>query len=94
MYPKMPILTAGFIAPFLWTGLVFSAAGIVSPILNQRIDWLWFTISQCVFGLVAGYVVNLDAKVRTPQFRALPFAVRAGLHTDLREAAEKKDNPQ
>jgi hypothetical protein len=94
MYPKMPILTAGFIAPFLWTGLVYSAAGIVSPILNQRIDWLWFTISQCVFGLVAGYVVNLDAKVRTPQFRALPFAVRAGLHTDLREAPEKKDNPQ
>jgi len=92
MFPKWPILTCGFIAPFLWTGLVYSILGIVSPILNQRIDWLWFAISQCAFGLVAGFVVNLDAKVRTPQFRALPFAVRAGLHTDLSERPEKKDN--
>lgn len=94
MFPKWPILTCGFIAPFLWTGLVYSILGIVSPILNQRIDWLWFTISQCAFGLVAGFVVNLDAKVRTPQFRALPFAVRAGLHTDLSERPQKKDNPE
>jgi hypothetical protein len=94
MFPKWPILTCGFIAPFLWTGLVYSILGIVSPILNQRIDWLWFTISQCAFGLVAGYVVNLDAKVRTPQFRALPFAVRAGLHTDLAERPETKGSPE
>ena len=94
MFPKWPILTCGFIAPLLWTGLVYSILGIVSPILNQRIDWLWFTISQCAFGLVAGFVVNLDAKVRTPQFQALPFAVRAGLHTDLGERPEKKDNPE
>jgi len=37
-------------------------------------------MSQVAFGLVCGYVVNLQAKVRTPQFQALPFAVRAGLH--------------
>ncbi len=94
MFPKYPILTCGFIAPFLWTGLVYSILGIVSPILDQRIDWMWFTISQCAFGLVAGFVVNLDVKVRTPQFRALPFAVRAGLHTDLGQPSEKKDNPE
>ncbi len=81
MYPKKPILTAGFIAPFLWTGILHSALGIISPILNERIDWLWFVISQIAFGLVAGFVVNLQVKVRTPQFRALPFAIRAGLHT-------------
>jgi len=62
MFPRKPILTAGFIAP--------------------RIDWLWFVISQIAFGLVCGFVVNLQVKVRTPQFRALPFAVRAGLHSD------------
>jgi hypothetical protein len=94
MFPRWPILTCGFIAPFLWTGLVYSILGIVSPILNQRIDWMWFTISQCAFGLVAGFVVNLDAKVRTPQFRVLPFAVRAGLHTDLSDRPEKKDKPE
>jgi hypothetical protein len=80
MFPRKPILTAGFIAPLLWTGLLYSAIGVISPILNQRIDWLWFVISQIAFGLVAGYVVNLQVKVRTPQFRALPFAIRAGVH--------------
>ncbi len=80
MYPKKPILTCGFIAPLMWTGILHSALGIISPILNQRIDWVWFVISQIAFGLVAGFVVNLQVKVRTPQFRALPFAVRAGIH--------------
>lgn len=83
MFPKYPILTAGFMVPFLFTGILYSAIGIVSPILNQRIDWFWFVPSQIVFGLVCGYVVNLHAKVRTPQYQALPFAVRAGLHGDL-----------
>jgi hypothetical protein len=81
MYPRKPILTAGFLAPFLWTGILYSAIGVISPILDERIDWWWFIVSQIAFGLVAGFVVNLQVKVRTPQFRALPFAVRAGLHT-------------
>src|SRR6267154_5766987 len=80
MYPKRPILTAGFIAPFLWTGILRSALGIISPILDQRIDWWWFIVSQIAFGLVAAFVVNLHVKVRTPQFRSLPFTVRAGIH--------------
>jgi hypothetical protein len=81
MYPRKPILTAGFVAPFLWTGILHSALGIISPILNERINWPWFVVSQIAFGLVAGFVVNLQVKVRTPQFRSLPFSVRAGLHT-------------
>ncbi|HEY6412772.1 MAG TPA: hypothetical protein VIX42_03745 [Edaphobacter sp.] len=89
MFPRKPILTAGFIAPFMWTGILYSALGIISPILNERIDWLWFVISQIAFGLVCGFVVNLQVKVRTPQFRALPFAVRAGIHID--EPTKKDD---
>ena len=81
MFPRWPILTAGFIAPFLWTGILRSALGIISPILDQRIDWWWFIVSQIAFGLVAGFVVNLQVKVRTPQFRALPFTIRAGIHS-------------
>lgn len=87
MFPKYPIVTAGFMAPLLFTGILHSAIGIVSPILNQRIDWFWFVISQIAFGLVCGFVVNLQAKVRTPQFQALPFSVRAGLHSDLTDFA-------
>lgn len=82
MFPNKPILTAGFIAPFLWTGILYTALGVISPILNARIDWLWFVISQIAFGLVCGFVVNLQVKVRTPQFRSLPFSVRAGIHSD------------
>jgi hypothetical protein len=89
MFPKKPILTAGFIAPFMWTGILYSALSIISPILNERIDWLWFVISQIAFGLVCGFIVNLQVKVRTPQFRALPFAIRAGIHSD--EPTRKDD---
>jgi hypothetical protein len=86
MFPRKPILTAGFIAPFLWTGIIYSALGVISPILNARIDWIWFVISQIAFGLVCGFVVNLQVKVRTPQFRSLPFSVRAGLHSDQQQS--------
>ena len=85
MFPKYPILTAGFITPLMMTGILHSALGIVSPILDERIEWFWFVLSQIAFGLVCGYVVNLHVKVRTPQFQSLPFAVRAGLHGDLEE---------
>lgn len=91
MFSRKPILTAGFVAPFLWSGLLYTVLGIVSPILDQRIDWLWFVVSQIVFGLVAGYVVNLHVKVRTPQFRALPFAVRAGLELPGEHVPEKPE---
>jgi hypothetical protein len=99
MFPKKPILTAGFAAPLVWTGLLHASLGIISPILDQRIDWVWFVVSQIFFGLVAGYVVNLQVKVRSEEFRALPFSVRAGLHVDSRfdedknNLNDKKDGP-
>jgi hypothetical protein len=92
MFPNKPILTAGFIAPFLWTGILYTALGVISPILNERIDWLWFVLSQIAFGLVCGFIVNLQVKVRTPQFRALPFAVRAGLHGDRADANDEESS--
>lgn len=93
MFPRYPIATAGLMVPLLFTGILYSALGIVSPILNQRIDWFWFVMSQIAFGLVCGYVVNLQARVRTPQFQALPFAVRAGLHTDQPEWLQEHGKP-
>lgn len=89
MFPWKPIFTAGFAAPFLWTGILYSALGVISPILDQRIDWVWFVVSQITFGLVCGYVVNLQVQVRTDQFRSLPFTVRAGL-----EGAHKRDEKE
>ena len=91
MFPRYPIVTAGFMVPFIFSGILYTAIGIVSPILDQRIDWFWFVISQVAFGLVCGYVVNLQTRVRTPQFRALPFAVRAGIHGGGAEHSDSTD---
>ncbi len=55
--PRYPILWAGFVAPLLWTALVWSTLGLVNPVLNQRIEWRWFIASQIAFGLVAGWVI-------------------------------------
>ena len=85
MFPRYPIVTAGVMAPLLLTGILHSAIDVISPILNQRIDWFWFVASQIAFGLVCGFVVNLQAKVRTPQFQALPFSIRAGIHSDIHD---------
>lgn len=81
MFPRKPILTAGFLAPFFWTGMLYATLQAVSPALTQRIDWPWFIASQIAFGLVTGYVVNLHVRVRTHQFRSLPFAIRAGIES-------------
>jgi len=77
MFPRRPIFLGGFIAPILWTGLLHSILGIVNPLLNQRIDWTWFVISQIGFGVVAGLVVVQQERVQTRQ--NMPFAVRAGI---------------
>jgi hypothetical protein len=89
MFPRWPIITAGFMAPLLWTGLAYSVMNIVSPILNERIDWWWFVPSQVAFGLVAGFVVNLRVRVRSEEFQSLPFATRAGLHSDRQRRRPK-----
>jgi hypothetical protein len=77
MFPRRPILLGGVIAPILWSGLLHSILEALDPALNQRIDWLWFVISQIGFGVVAGIVVSRQERVRTWQY--LPFAVRAGI---------------
>jgi flagellar biosynthesis protein FliR len=95
MFPRRPILTAGFLAPIFWTGLLYGTLEAVSPGMNQRIDWLWFVLSQIAFGLVAGFVVNLHVRVRTYQFQSLPFSTRAGiLSQGIEQETQDKDRPQ
>lgn len=77
MFPRRPILLGGVIAPILWTVLIHSILEALDPVLNQRIDWLWFVLSQIGFGIVAGIVVSRQERIRTWQY--LPFAVRAGI---------------
>ena len=35
-----------------------SALALINPVLAERIDWLWFVVSQVGFGIVAGLVVS------------------------------------
>jgi hypothetical protein len=79
MFPRHPILLGGVVAPVLWSGLIHSVVQFLNPLLNRRIDWPWFVISQVGFGIVAGFVVSRQQRVRTWQH--LPFAIRAGLET-------------
>jgi hypothetical protein len=77
MLARRPILLGGFLAPIAWSGLLFSILDIVNPVMNQRLDWRWFVLSQVGFGIVAGLVVSRQERVRTWQH--LPLAVRAGI---------------
>ena len=79
MFPRRPILLGGLVAPILWSGLLHSILDIINPVLNRRIDWHWFVLSQVGFGIVAGIVVSRQERVQTWQH--LPFAVRAGMET-------------
>jgi len=79
MLPRRPILLGGFIAPIMWSGLIFGILDVVNPVLNRRISWLWFVISQMGFGIVAGIVVSRTQKVRTRQ--GMPLSLMAGLES-------------
>src|SRR5258708_2779597 len=81
MFPRRPVLMGGLIAPVLWSGLVHTFVELMDPLLNQRIDWTWFVLSQVGFGIVAGVVVSRQERIRTWQY--LPFALRAGFEVPL-----------
>ena len=77
MLPRRPVLLGGLIAPMFWSGLLYFVLDIVNPMLNQRIDWLWFVVSQIGFGVVAGITVARQERIAIAQ--RLPFEIRMGL---------------
>lgn len=88
MLPSHPAFWSGFVAPLLWTGVIWAVLGIVNPTLDERIDWTWFVVSQIAFGLVAGFVVARSERVAT--FQHAPLPVRAGIEAPgvMNERAE------
>jgi hypothetical protein len=77
MFARRPIVLGGLIAPALWSGLLYLMLGILNPLLESRIDWVWFIASQIAFGVVAGLVVIRQS--RMPTRENLSFALRAGI---------------
>jgi hypothetical protein len=93
MLPRNPVLLGGFIAPLMWSGLIHGVLEVVNPVMNARINWLWFALSQLGFGLVAGIVVSRQQRIRTGQ--AIPFALRAGMEgSGLRVEHHEEDSGQ
>jgi hypothetical protein len=77
MIPRRPILLGGLVAPLLWTGLIYGVLAFINPVMNQRIDWRWFVLSQIGFGIVAGLVVAVQERMPTRQ--GVPLAIRMGI---------------
>jgi hypothetical protein len=71
----------------LWSGLLHSVLDVINPVMNQRIDWLWFVISQIAFGIVAGIVVSHQERIST--WQPLPLAVREGI--EVQGAVDESD---
>ena len=76
---RRPMLFGGLVAPILWSGLLQGVLKAVDPLLQRRVDWIWFIASQIAFGLVAGFVVSRQERVRT--WQAAPLAARLGVET-------------
>ncbi len=68
LLPKLPRVFGPFawgalLMPLLWTAMSYALMGIVNPVLQERVDWPWFVVSQFVFGLVAAIVVVRSQQV-------------------------------
>ncbi len=61
------LLFGGVLMPFLWTGVCYGMMGIVNPLMEQHVSWLWFILSQLVYGLAMSYVVSRSEKIAVAQ---------------------------
>src|SRR5262249_50757318 len=71
LLPKVPPIPGpmswgGLGMPLLWTGASYGLMGVVNPVLQQRVDWPWFVVSQFVFGVAASVVVIRSEQVHIP----------------------------
>jgi len=93
LLPMLPSKRAAFwgslMSPVMWTALVWATLKVVNPLLDARIDWLWFIASQIVFGMTTGYIVHHSGTVETMQ--TWPLAARAGIEAPgyIEEKEEK-----
>ena len=44
----------------------YALMGVVNPVLQEKVDWPWFIVSQFIFGLVAAIVVVRSEMVHIP----------------------------
>jgi hypothetical protein len=89
MFPRHPAIWGGWIAPLIWSGLLWASLDLINPALNARIAWPWFVASQIAFGLVAGFVIARSERIATMQ--TWPLAARAGIEAPGLETEREGD---
>ena len=77
MLPPVPSCSVASSLPCCGPDLLYQVLDFVNPLLDEKINWVWFAASQVAFGVVAGLVVVRQNKVWTTE--NLPLAVRAGM---------------
>jgi len=71
LLPKLPpipspVAWGGLVLPLLWTGTAYGLMGVLNPVLQERVDWPWYVVSQFVFGVAAAAVVLRSEMVHIP----------------------------
>jgi hypothetical protein len=61
-----PIVAGGILMPLMWSGFCHGFMGIVNPVLETHVNWIWFVASQIVYGLAMSIVVINSEKVAVP----------------------------
>jgi hypothetical protein len=69
--PKLPPISGAtawgaLVLPLVWTAFSYGLMGIANPVLQQRVDWPWFVVSQFVFGVAAAVVVARSELIHIP----------------------------
>lgn len=67
-----PLAWGGLVLPLLWTAASHGLMGVVNPVLQERVDWPWFIVSQFVFGVTAAIVVVRSEMIVVPPAGAGP----------------------
>jgi len=81
--PRLPVIPGpmcwgSLLMPMLWTGISFGLMGVVNPVLQERVNWPWFVVSQFIFGLVASIAVIRSETIPIPPAGTGPTPSPAG----------------
>jgi hypothetical protein len=61
-----PIAWGGLVLPLIWTAVSYALMGVVNYVLQERVNWPWFMVSQFVFGVTAAVVVLRSEMIHIP----------------------------
>jgi hypothetical protein len=86
-----PVAWGGLLVPVLWTAVSYGLMGVVNPLLQRRVSWPGFIVSQFVFGVTAALVLLRSEMVYIPPAGRGPDRVEEFLAGP--EAGQEKGSP-